>query len=491
LSERDNPRGLDSLRLLSNEELARAAAGGDEAAARVLLERFEEPLYRYTVALVRDPDLAREATWSALFEAARAVRAGEHSEPIAPWIFRVAHTAADVAFGRPEGAGGLDEAAARVAAAGDEDRDRLERLLIGLDSVPDRDRSSLLLRELVGLEYTGIATVTGARAAAARQSVYRARRALLGDEQPPTPHCAEIQAAMSKAEEGLRERRSIALHLETCPYCEEFAAQLEQRPKDLRTLFPAPAEPLAAELVPPLPPLPPPSARPARRRGAAAGDRRRRALVPVMLGLLLVGAAIATAVALNDNGGGDHGRANAAGSGQRAQRPATGGGGARAKPKPAKPKPAKPAKPHVGAKGKSKPGRGANGKGAKAGAGAGGSNGGTGGGANGGTPSGGNKGGGATGGASTGGGSGGGGTGTGGANAKRRAHCRQDPAAAPAQSAYGSRAGVAQAEIDPCARGERASGGLASTGLDAALVLMAGGLLLALGVSLRRLGSAA
>src|SRR2546423_13496441 len=103
LSARDTVRGLDSLRQLSDEELARVAASGDENAARVLLERFEEPLYRYTVALVRDADLAREATWSALFEAARAVRAGEHSEPVAPWILRVAHTAADVAGGRPEG----------------------------------------------------------------------------------------------------------------------------------------------------------------------------------------------------------------------------------------------------------------------------------------------------------------------------------------------------------------------------------------------------
>ena len=70
MSDRQTRRGLDSLRRLSDEELARVAARGDEPAARVLLERFEEPLYRYTVALVRDADLAREATWSALFEAA-------------------------------------------------------------------------------------------------------------------------------------------------------------------------------------------------------------------------------------------------------------------------------------------------------------------------------------------------------------------------------------------------------------------------------------
>ena len=328
MSERDNRGSLDALRRLSDEQLAQAAARGDEAPARVLLERFEEPLYRYTLALVRDPDLAREATWSALFEAARAVRAGEHAEPVGPWIVRVAHTAADVAGGRPNGASVADdEAAARAAAAGGEERDRLEQLLERLDALPERERGSLLLRELVGLEYAGIATVTGARVPAARQAVYRARLALQGDVDAPTEHCDEIRAAMSKAEGGIRERRSIAVHLEDCPVCAEFAHQLETRPDDLRRLFPAPPEPLAAELLPPLPPVVAAAgadaadgveAERAPRTAIQPGERDRRSRRPVLaalaLLLLLAGGAIA-AVALNDNGGGDKGRAAAARAG--------------------------------------------------------------------------------------------------------------------------------------------------------------------------------
>ena len=521
-------RGLDSLRQLSDEELARVAAGGDENAARVLLERFEEPLYRYTVALVRDPDIAREATWSALFEAARAVRAGEHSEPVRPWILRVAHTAADVAGGRPEGLGPADrtpaveQPAALATAPGAPDWERLDRLLTGLDALPDRDRSSFLLRELVGLEYVGIATVTGARAAAARQSVFRARQALQGGVEPPTEHCLEIQAAMSKAETGIRERRSIALHLETCPVCEEFASELERRPGDLRTLFPAPPEPLAAELMPPLPP-PVAAARGGGRGGfmgrgragrgrggggavgaglggAGAGrargrdGRRRGALVPLVLALLLAGAAVATALALNDNGGGKHGRAAAAG-GTQARGPAGSGGAggssaaggpkgkshaakphtrAHAKPshpkaaKPSQPKAAKPSHPKAVApshpKG-SKPGRPSGSNPAQPS----GSKPGGAGGSHAGTP-----------------GSGAGGNA--GGSAKRHSRCRSAPVASPAQSGYGSQAGVAQATVEPCAHGASGGSGLAHTGLDIALVLACGALLMALGASLRRLG---
>jgi sigma-70-like protein len=405
------------------------------------------------------------------------VRSDEYSDPVAPWIFRVAHTAADVAGGRPEGSRQTDDdAAARAAAGSGVDRERHEALLAGLDALPDRDRSSLLLRELVGLEYVGIATVTGARAAAARQSVYRARTALHGEDDPPTQHCTEIRAAMSKAESGVRERRSIALHLETCEDCERFAAALASRPDDLRTLFPGPTEPLAAELVPPLPPVTSGAgsrsgfgAGAGRGQGGLAGAglggrdrggrerdrpaRRRGSLVPVVLVLLLIGAAIATALALNDNGGGKKGKAAAA-PGAQARGPArakgsskSGGGKAHSVP---------PAKPKCGAP------SGSNGAVPGAPAGSAGNS------QSGGSKSGGSK--------------------SGGSHARP---CRTGPAAAPAQSGYSDRAGAVQAEVQPCARSSRAEagGGLANTGLDVALVIATGFLLLALGASLRRLDS--
>ena len=59
MSHSNNGPALDALRQLSDEELAHAAAKGDDNAASVLLERFEEPLYRYTIALIPDQD--REA----------------------------------------------------------------------------------------------------------------------------------------------------------------------------------------------------------------------------------------------------------------------------------------------------------------------------------------------------------------------------------------------------------------------------------------------
>src|SRR5207248_1507006 len=107
-----------------------------------------------------------------------------------------------------------------------------------------------------------------------------------------------------RAEAGVGERRSIASHLETCPVCTDFAEQLERRPEELRELFPPPAEPLVAELLPPLPPRTTPAAaapvpeKPPRRAG------RRLAPLPVAVILLLVGAGVAVALILSSGGGG-------------------------------------------------------------------------------------------------------------------------------------------------------------------------------------------
>ena len=439
MSESNNGRALDALRRLSDEDLARAAERGDDNAASVLLERFEEPLYRYTIALLRDPDLAREATWSALFEGARAVRVGEYDEPVKPWLFKIAHAAAGVASGRPDTA--RVGAPAQVASGA---------LAEDLASLPDRDRSSLLLRELVGLEYAGIATVTGARPSAARQSVYRARLGMQGDVEPTSPYCDEIRAAMSKAETGIRERRSIATHLESCPVCEEFAEELERRPGELRALFPPPPEPLAAEL---LPPLPPPRAgapaagweRPRRERG------RRLAAVPLALILLGLGAGIATAVVLSSGGGGKSAHTTALQAGS------TGTGAKPQAAAPAKPQSARPArKHHAAAPAKKKPHRAVKRHAA--------------------TPS-----------VAAGAAAAGATASSAGATTNHAAPCKGDPATTPAQSGYSGRGGALQAEVDPCAHA--ASAELASTGLDLKPVIAAGFLLLALGIGLRRLGA--
>lgn len=490
---------LSALRRLSDEELGAEASVGDERAARVLLERYEESVYRYSLALVRDPNVARDVAGSVLLEAHRALRAGEQSEPVAPWLFKIASSSAYLATDRAE----RDRAAEIAADAGGESRPRLQGLLDGLDKLGALELSALLLREIARLDYVGIATAARSRPPVARQAVFRARLALQGDVEAPSEHCDEIRAAMSKAEIGFRERRSIASHLETCPVCEEFAEQLEQRPEDLRTLFPPTSGSLAAELLPSMAgaaavgagaaaagaaagtvaaeaagagaggAAKPPKRRQPRGARESGGRGRRPMLIPAILGLLLLGAAIATALALQHAGHGKRSAADAApatvgqapgakGKAAAPSKPKTKKAAPKPKPKP-KPKAAAPA---VKPKPKAKPNPPRKHRAAP-------------------VPS----------------------TGSGQAAPKSRGHTQPTPApqggsspgqakskpcprpaASPARSAYSGRSGAVQAELRPCVHASGGGGGgLAATGLELSLLVASGLSLLGLGFGLRRL----
>ncbi len=57
-------------------------------------------------------------------------------------------------------------------------RERLRQLLSDLDELPERQRGALVMRELAGLDFAGIATALGTSPAVARQTLYKARLSL-------------------------------------------------------------------------------------------------------------------------------------------------------------------------------------------------------------------------------------------------------------------------------------------------------------------------
>src|SRR5436305_238025 len=60
--------------MLSDQALARRVGAGDQRAFEALYRRFKDPLYRYCMALVRQPQDAEEALQAAMVNAYRALR---------------------------------------------------------------------------------------------------------------------------------------------------------------------------------------------------------------------------------------------------------------------------------------------------------------------------------------------------------------------------------------------------------------------------------
>jgi RNA polymerase sigma factor (sigma-70 family) len=177
------PIGLPvfALARLGDERLARLVAGGNDRAFTALYERYHQPLYRYCRSIVRNETDAQDALQSTFAGALVALRRGQRSAPVRPWLFRIAHNEA-ISVLRRRGAGEeLSEVSGgSVASAEDQagDRRRFALLVADLRELPERLRAALLMRELSGLSHEEIAIALDTSLGAAKQAIFEGRRGL-------------------------------------------------------------------------------------------------------------------------------------------------------------------------------------------------------------------------------------------------------------------------------------------------------------------------
>ncbi len=171
------PRTL--LRVLSDERLARLAAGGSEPAFAVIYGRHADALAACCRSIVRHEDDARDALQNAMLKAWCAIgRRGD--APLRAWLLRIARNESiDVVRRRRA----VSELRDEVPATGDvhehtAQRAELAGVLDGLGDLSERQREALVLRTLGGVGYAEIARIQDTSQDAVRQSVSVARRSL-------------------------------------------------------------------------------------------------------------------------------------------------------------------------------------------------------------------------------------------------------------------------------------------------------------------------
>jgi RNA polymerase sigma factor (sigma-70 family) len=224
--------------------LWRRFGAGDGSAFAQLYRDHHRDVFRYCRSLLRDEEDAHDAaqgTWTAIWTTPDAAR---RAIPLRPWLFRVAHNEAINVMRRRRPHDALTdlELPALDDVAGDvELRDRLATLRADLVNLPERQRVALLLREVGGLGHTEIAEVFGISAAAAKQTIYEARRALVEAEGGRSMACDLVQRAISDGDGRVRRGRRLSAHLRGCATCRTFADAVGRRRRDLHLLFPTPA----------------------------------------------------------------------------------------------------------------------------------------------------------------------------------------------------------------------------------------------------------
>jgi RNA polymerase sigma factor (sigma-70 family) len=237
--------------LLSDDRLTRRAIGGDQGAFTAIFERYQAPLYRYCLAILGDREDAEDALQSTMVKVLRALPGEKRRIELKPWLYRIAHNESVELIRRRRPSEELDaELLAAGAGLAEEasGRERLRHLLADIGQLPERQRGTLVMRELGGLGFEEIGAALGTSAAVARQTLYEARLGLREMDAGREMGCDEVTRAISDADGRVLRRRDIRAHLRTCEGCRRFREEIGGRERDLAALSPLPAA-LAAGLL--------------------------------------------------------------------------------------------------------------------------------------------------------------------------------------------------------------------------------------------------
>src|SRR6266567_1447857 len=212
-----------------------------------LYKRHVGVVYRYALAVMRNPADAEDVTQTTFLNAYRAyVEKGSRPEKPQNWLIAIAHNVCRQRFRqsarRPAEVSFEDDIADTVA---DDDAPTGDDIRRALSYLAFNQRAALVMRELEGRSYAEIAEILEVSTSAVETLIFRARRALR-EQLEGSLTCGEAELAISRQLDGRlprAERGQLRAHLRECAECAGFARRQRAQRGAMKTLalVPVPA----------------------------------------------------------------------------------------------------------------------------------------------------------------------------------------------------------------------------------------------------------
>jgi RNA polymerase sigma factor (sigma-70 family) len=198
-----------------------------------LYQRHVADVYRYSLALLRNPADAEDVTQTTFLNAYRAFQRGEHPHAPQNWLIAIAHNVCRQRFRqstrRPQEVAFDDDVADTIV---DDEAPSAADIRQALGHLAFNQRAALVMRELEGRTYAEIGDILDLSVSAVETLIFRARRALR-EQLEGSLSCGEAERAISKQVDGRlprSEKGALRAHLRQCPECAKFArSQRAQR----------------------------------------------------------------------------------------------------------------------------------------------------------------------------------------------------------------------------------------------------------------------
>ena len=239
------------LRLQSDERLVALIRRGNSAAFEVMVSRYHARLLAFCRHLLGSREDAEDVLQEVFSAAFNAILDDDRPINVRPWLYRIARNRSLNHLRRIQ-AIGVDSMDIHLhdhgATTADKVYEREEfRLLVGdIQSLPETQRTALVLREMDALSYEQIAEAMETTVPSVKSLLVRARVSLAEAAEARMLSCEEVRMELGEVAEGLRRRPGtlVRRHLRTCERCSTFKAQLNETSKALTALLPIGFAPL-------------------------------------------------------------------------------------------------------------------------------------------------------------------------------------------------------------------------------------------------------
>jgi RNA polymerase sigma factor (sigma-70 family) len=205
-----------------------------------LYQKHVGDVYRYALAVMRNPADAEDVTQTTFLNAYRSfTEKGNRPEKPQNWLIAIAHNVCRQRFRqsarRPAEVSFEDDIADTIP---DDDTPTGEDIRRALGHLAFNQRAALVMRELEGRSYVEIAEILDLSTSAVETLIFRTRRALR-EQLEGSLSCGEAELAISRQLDGRlprTEKGQLRAHLRECAECATFARRQRAQRSAMKSL---------------------------------------------------------------------------------------------------------------------------------------------------------------------------------------------------------------------------------------------------------------
>ncbi len=227
----------------SDDELIAGVRGSDTAAFEEIYDRYARGILAFCAHMLGSREAAEDALQLTFVSAYRALRSGQNSIALRPWLYTIARNRCLSELRARRDAIGVDELTTdhqvfEGLADQVQRREDLREMLDDMQRLPADQRAALVLFELGDHPQKDIASVLGVRTEKVKALVFQAREALVRGRQARQHPCGDIREQLATMEGRIPARSLLRAHIDRCAGCQSFEHEVRHQRAALAVILP-------------------------------------------------------------------------------------------------------------------------------------------------------------------------------------------------------------------------------------------------------------